>query len=86
MFPLGASNRKWSYWAPNYMVYHEAHVENVEPGIHYITIENQIGCEKVGAVALAGKVLQKAGPQTVTVSVKPGFKGNTIWVDVACVQ
>jgi hypothetical protein len=80
---LGASNRKWSYWDPDHYVFHEAHVENVEFGIHSITIENQLGCQ-VGAVALAGKVLPKAGPQTVAVSVKPGFKGNTIWVDVVC--
>lgn len=80
---LGASNRKWSYWAPEHYVFHEAHVENVEPGTHSITIENQLGCQ-VGAVALAGKVLPKAGPQTVAVNVKPGFKGNTIWVDVVC--
>ena len=26
----------------------------------------------------------KSGPQTVAVNVKPGFKGNTIWVDVVC--
>jgi hypothetical protein len=82
---LGASNRKWSYWAPAYQVYHEAHVENVEYGTHSITIENQPGCE-VGEVAVGGKVLPKPGPQTVAVNVKPGFKGDTIWVDVACVQ
>ena len=82
---LGASNRKWSHWDPDHMVFHEAHVENVELGTHTITIENQLGC-KVGAVALAGKTLAKAGPQTVSVSVTKGFKGDTIFIDVACVQ
>lgn len=80
---LGASNRKWSHWAPEQMVFHEAHVENVELGTHYITIENQLGCA-VGAVAVGGKTLAKAGPQTVSVSVAKGFKGDTIFVDVAC--
>jgi hypothetical protein len=82
---LGASNRKWSYWAPDHYVFHEAHVENVELGSHSITIENQLGCQ-VGAIALAGKLLPTPGPQTVAVNVKRGFKGDTIWVDVACMD
>jgi hypothetical protein len=60
-------------------------VENVERGIHYITVENQLGCQ-VGEVAVAGNLLAKSGPQTVAVSVRKGFNGNTIWVDVACIQ
>ena len=82
---LGASNRKWSHWAPELMVFHEAHVENVELGTHYITLENQLGCV-VGAVAVAGKTLPKSGPQTVAVSITKGFKGDTVFIDVACVQ
>jgi hypothetical protein len=82
---LDASNRKWSHWDPDHMVFHEAHVENVELGTHKITIENQLGC-KVGTVALAGKKLAKSGPQTVAVSVTNGFKGDTIFLDVACID
>jgi hypothetical protein len=82
---LGASNVKWSYFAPQYVVFHEAHVENVEYGTHYITIDNQPGCQ-VGAVAMAGKVLPKAGPQRVTVNVKPNFTGDTFFVDVVCMD
>ena len=81
---LGASNRKWSHWAPENMVFHEAHVD-VELGTHYITIENQLGCA-VGAVKLAGKTLPKSGPQTVAVSIAKAFKGDTVFIDVACVQ
>jgi hypothetical protein len=80
---LDASNNKWSHYDPAHQVFHEAHVENVEFGTHSITIENQPGCT-VGAVALAGKTLPKTGPQTVSVTVKPGFRGDTIFIDVAC--
>ncbi len=80
---LGASNRKWSYLDPEHYVFHEAHVENVELGTHSITIENQLGSQ-VGQVMLAGKVLPKTGPQTVTVNVKPSFTGETIFIDIAC--
>jgi hypothetical protein len=38
----------------------------------------------VGAVALAGKTLPWLGPQTVSISVKSGFRGDTIFIDVAC--
>src|SRR5215475_12057106 len=50
---LGASNVKWSYYAPSHQVVHEAHVEAVEQGTHYITIANQTGCT-VGHVMLNG--------------------------------
>lgn len=84
---LGASNRKWSYYAPEHFVFHEAHIENVEVGRHNITVENQLGCT-VGAIAVAGKVLPKSGPQTVTVNIKnnANYSYNTIWVDVACIE
>jgi hypothetical protein len=82
---LGASNRKWSYLDPSHYVFHEAHVENVEDGTHYITVDDQLGC-KVGEIAVDGRILSKPGPQTVSVKVTPGFKGDTLWVDVACVQ
>ncbi len=82
---LEASNRKWSYWDPSHMVFHEAHVENVEFGTHYITIENQPGC-RVGEIAVAGRLLARTGPQVVPVTVRKGFNGNTIWVDVACID
>jgi hypothetical protein len=82
---LGASNRKWSHYDPEHQVFHEAHVENVEIGTHSITLENQAGCT-VGAVALAGKALPKSGPQTVSVNMKTSFNGDTIFIDVACVQ
>ena len=82
----GATNRKWSYYAPWLVVYHEAHVEQVEDGRHKITIQNQAGCT-VGAVSKNYVKLSKRGPQTVTVNVPEDFGGgDTVFIDVACIQ
>lgn len=80
--PLGASNDKWSYWAPELMVYHEAHVEAVEPGTHKIKIEDQPGC-KVGQVKVNFSPVGN-GPRTVSVKVSNTPHTFTIWVDVQC--
>jgi hypothetical protein len=84
---LGATNIKHSYYAPSLQVYHEAHVEAVEEGLHAITIEPQAGCEVVGDVYVAGVKQKTPGPQTVQVRItKPNLKinGYTVFVDVAC--
>ncbi len=81
--PRGGSNIKWSYLDVAHDVNHEAHVENVEDGTHIITVANQLGC-RVGEIAVAGSVLPKKGPQNVSVQVKPSWRGETIFVDVAC--
>jgi hypothetical protein len=80
--PLGASNEKWSYWAPDLLVFHEAHVENVEVGTHKIKVEDQPGCQ-VGAVTVGGSAAGK-GPRTVHVKVSNTPHEFTIWVDVQC--
>jgi hypothetical protein len=87
---LGASNNKFSYENLALDVHHEAHVEAVEIGTHYITIANQAypngpSCT-VGQIAVGGSVLRKQGPQTVAVTVRSNVKypSNTIWVDVVC--
>jgi hypothetical protein len=81
--PLGASNIKWSYLNRALDINHEAHVEAVEYGTHYITIVDQPNCT-IGAVALDYKLLPKEGPQTVAVTIKPSWQGTTIFIDVAC--
>jgi hypothetical protein len=81
--PLGASNTKWSTYAPQIMVMNEAHVEAVEAGTHRITIANQTGCT-VGDVSVAGTVLPTSGPQTVSVSIGRTKKELTVFMDVAC--
>jgi hypothetical protein len=80
---LGASNSKWSYYAPSLQVFDEAHVEAVEPGTHYITIADQPGCT-VGHVMRNGSTLPKTGPQTVAVNVPNNTKKETFRVDVEC--
>jgi hypothetical protein len=80
---LGASNVKWSYYAPSLQVVHEAHVEAVEQGTHYITVANQSGCA-VGHVMVNGSTLQKTGPQKVAVTVHNNEKTDTLRVDVEC--
>jgi hypothetical protein len=80
---LGATNTKWSYYRPAHQVFHEAHVEAVEAGTHYITIDNQPGCT-VGHVIRNGVTLPKTGPQTVSVNVTNNSKTDTLRVDVEC--
>jgi hypothetical protein len=82
--PLGGTNVKWSYYNASLDVNHEAHVEDVEPGTHYITVDNQPGCT-VGHVLLNGSALPKTGPQTVAVGVQGNLKTDTLRVDVECV-
>jgi hypothetical protein len=80
---LGASNNKWSYENLALDIHHEAHVENVENGTHYITIANQAGCT-VGAVYVNGVLQPKSGPQTIKIMVPQSFSSDTVFLDVAC--
>jgi hypothetical protein len=82
----GASNQKFSYYAPEQIVMHEAHVEAPEIGTHYIVVSNQPGCT-VGEVYVAGTLQRKKGPQTVPIKITKGMKSKgsfTIFVDVVC--
>ena len=78
---LGASNNKWSYYAPWLNVFHEAHVEAVETGTHQITIDNQPGCQ-VAHVVYNG--VETDGPRTVSVDIKNLNKNRTVFIDVYC--
>jgi hypothetical protein len=80
---VGASNNKWSYLNVALDVIHQAHVEGVEYGKHYITIANQLGCS-VGAVSVRGVSQSKSGPQTVTVMVNGNWPTDTVFIDVVC--
>jgi hypothetical protein len=83
--PLGASNAKWSYFDAAIDVNHEAHVEAVEAGTHFISIADQAGC-RVGTVYVDGAPLVTEGPQTVAVEITQQHiqSGATIFVDIAC--
>ena len=80
---LGASNIKWSEWLPQNFVFHEAHVEAVERGLHLITIANQPRCE-VHEVYLDGDLLPETGPQAVAVRIRNTKKETTVFIDVDC--
>jgi hypothetical protein len=83
---LGASNVKWSYYDPQHVIMHEAHVEAPEIGTHYISIANQSGCT-VGDVTVDGAKTRTKGPQTVAVRINKSMLNNgknTIFVDVVC--
>ena len=79
--PLGASNKKWSYWAPSLNVFHEAHVEAVEVGTHKIGIANQPNCQ-VAHVVYDG--VETDGPRTVSVTIRNIRKDLTVFIDVYC--
>jgi len=78
---LGASNRKYSYWAPALNVNHEAHVENVEPGTHTIVIEDGPGYE-VNVIHLPdGTVINGPGEVQVKIPTNQG-KPLTVFIRV----
>jgi hypothetical protein len=78
---LGASNKKHSYWAPELLVFHEAHVEAVEPGIHAIQIDNGPGYTVVHVHLPDGSVVD--GPTTVYVKIPNNInKDLTVFIDV----
>jgi hypothetical protein len=79
---LGASNVKWSYYAPEEVVFHEAHVEAVEVGTHYIAVADQDGCV-VGDVSVAGRYVG-TGARSVAVDIKRNMRTDTVFVDVDC--
>jgi len=81
--PLGATNQKWSEYNPSVLAYHEAHVEAVEPGTHYITIYNQPGCTVTG-VSLRGGNFSANGPATVPVKIPGGTWPISVHIDVTC--
>lgn len=80
--PVGASNRKWSYYAPGLQVNHEAHVEAVTAGTHYIQIDDQTGCRVREIDYNGGPVAY--GPATVAVKVSSTQKAFSIPIVVDC--
>ena len=84
----GASNVKFSEYAPELQAYHEAHVEAVEPGTHVVTIADQPGCE-VSQVRGARNERIKAGRDgvyrvPVDVAVWRAGADITYRVEVTC--
>ena len=80
--PVGASNGKWSYYAPGLQVFHEAHVEAVTAGTHYIRIDNQPGCTVISVWYNGAQVA--SGPTTVAVKISATQKAFSIPITVDC--
>lgn len=82
----GAGNVKYSEYNPAVLAFHEAHVEAVEPGQHFITIKDQPGCIIDDVHGPNGTTYQPAdGAVTVPVSVARNTqKSATYFVDVHC--
>jgi len=83
--PVGGSNKKTSYWRPESMIFHEAHVEAIEDGVHKIELQHQAGCT-VGHVHVDGIDAPLDGPQTIGIDISKLIKDKTWFIDVACVQ
>lgn len=84
---LGATNRKYSQWNPAILAFHEAHVEAVEQGTHYITVADQAGCAIQRVLGPSGSsVSESDGAYTVKIAVKRAKEGDntTYFVDVYC--
>jgi hypothetical protein len=79
--PLGATNQKWSEYNPSVLAFHEAHVESVEPGTHYITVENQPGCT---VTSVSSGKFSANGPTTVPVKIPGGTGPISIHIYVTC--
>lgn len=79
--PVGASNTKWSYYAPSLLVNHEAHVEDVTAGTHNIQIDDQAGC-RVYKIQYNNKTTY--GASSVAVKVSNTNKAFGILIKVFC--
>jgi hypothetical protein len=81
---VGATNHKWSEYNPSLLAFHEAHVESVEPGTHYITISNQPGCT-IDSITTSFSNFTATGPATVPVKIPGGTSALSDHIYVDCV-
>jgi hypothetical protein len=77
---LGASNKKYSYWAPDLLVFHEAHVEAVETGVHLIDIADGPGYTIAHIHTPDGDLIE--GPGSVLVHIQNLSTDLTVFIDV----
>jgi hypothetical protein len=83
---LGASNLKWSEYNPAILAFHEAHFEAVEPGLHHVTVTDQLGCVMIDAHGPDGTTyVPSAGSVTIPVTISKNVQRSmTYFVDVHC--
>lgn len=84
----GASNVKFSEYAPELLAFREAHIEAVEPGTHVVTVADQTGCEVSKVRGARGENVRagKDGIYRVAVDVAAWRAGAdvTYRVEVTC--
>jgi hypothetical protein len=83
---LGSTNTKYSYYRPQNLIEHFAHIEAVEAGVHGVTISDQPGCKVIKAYCGAGRYCSARinGPGTIDVQIKPNDKEWTKYLYVYC--
>jgi hypothetical protein len=85
----GASNRKWSYLAPEHYVWDNVHIEAVEAGTHRVVLTDQPGC-RIGQVRYdygpddVDGSLEGTGAGTYPVRISKWGKDWGVYVEVAC--
>ena len=84
----GASNVKYSEYAPELLAFREAHIEAVEPGTHVVTVGDQDGCDITKVRGSRGENVRpgKDGLYRVAVDVATWRAGAdvTYRVEVTC--
>jgi hypothetical protein len=84
----GATNIKFSYYKPENLIDHFAHIEAVEVGVHQITIQNQQGCNVKRIERWDSKkqttFVVSYGPATIDVSVRQNDPEWTKYLYVFC--
>ena len=84
----GASNVKYSEYAPELLAFREAHIEAVEPGTHVVTVADQAGCQIAKVRGARGENVRagKDGLYRVAVDVAVWRAGAdvTYRVEVTC--
>jgi hypothetical protein len=83
----GASNVKYSEYAPELLAYYEAHIEAVEPGTHIVTVADQPGCDIFKVRGARGEnIRSRDGVYRVAVDVAPWQAGSVVTyrVEVSC--
>lgn len=83
----GASNVKFSEYAPELLAFREAHIEAVEPGTHVVTVTDQPGCTITKVRGARGEnIRSRDGVYRVAVDVAAWRSGAdvTYRVEVTC--
>jgi hypothetical protein len=84
---LGSSNTKYSYYKPQNLIEHFAHIEAVEAGVHGVTVSDQPGCKVVKFFCYDLKQWCSSdinGPGTIDVTIKQNDPVWTKYLYVYC--